>query len=88
MANGNGDLFCFTAEGTEAYRPLGLKLESGHNTIRFDFDAEAATATLTVNGKNADIAYIDGIGDVICFITLFTTKGSKIAIDRLVADNI
>ncbi|MBO5883907.1 MAG: exo-alpha-sialidase [Clostridia bacterium] len=87
MANGDGELFCFTAEGTGAYRPLGLKLEAGHNTIRFDFDAEAAYASLTVNGIGADMTYIDGIGDVICFATFFTTNGTKIAIDRFTAEN-
>ena len=65
----------------------GLSLQSGWNTLVFDFDLANGVATFSVNGSDAVNMPVNlEIGDYICFLTL--NSNSTVYVDNvLVVDN-
>lgn len=61
---------------------LGLKLNVGDNTVKIDFNGNEKTATITVNGKTADIEWV-GNDNYVGFATIWTGASTGVAIDRL-----
>ena len=78
VSDSEGNLY---SNGTEK-TALGLKLNAGNNTVKIDFNGNEKTATITVNGKTADLEWV-GNDNYVGFATIWTGENTGIAIDRL-----
>ena len=65
-------------------RDTGLTVGTGSNRITIDFNGAEDTASLTVNGKTASIAFRTDIGDSVCFAYVYTQNHTSVCLDRFI----
>ena len=76
---------CIHAKGVDGKTAdTGLRLTAGNNTVTYRFDGTSRTATLTVNGKSAEVLFNTDAGDMLCSVILTTGSGSGVCLDRFI----
>lgn len=77
--NEEGKVLYFNEQGTRCH--TGLTVKDGANSISIRFDGPAGTATVTVNGETAPIAFNRRVGAYVCFAHFRNGENTSLAID-------
>ena len=81
MSDAEGNLYAYGDKEKTDKIDLGLKLNSGANSIDITFNGNDKEATITVNGKSADLKWY-GEDNYVSYITVWTESSVGIAIDN------
>ena len=81
-ASPDGRIYTYDEAGSRLDTPLTL--ENGNNTFLVEFDSENGSASLSVNGKKADIGFFSSHGEAICFINVWSRNDTSVSVDRFI----
>jgi hypothetical protein len=81
FTDGEGNVYYNDRGGATSGTLEGLKLNKGQNSVSIDFDGNAKTVNVTINGKTASMPWY-GEDNYISYFTVITNSGAQVAFDE------